>query len=144
MTRTCAPRAPRMRAWAVALRLGDYAAGAATAVAATVPIHAVVETGSDMILAMLIGMGLGILAHLVVLALMGPLLGFFQVMAPGGFIGMYGGMLFAMRDSMQAVSWSRAVGVAIVFGLLVVAALNLYDRVLRSDSASTAEATRAQ
>lgn len=144
MSKTPPSRAPRTRARALALGLGDYAAGAVTGAAAAVPIHAVVETGSGMILAMLIGMGIGTLAHLVVLVLTGPLLGFFQVMAPGGFIGMYGGMLFAMRDSMQAVSWSRAVGVAIVFGLLVVAALNLYDRVLRSGSASTAEATCAQ
>lgn len=132
-----------MRALAVALRVGDYAAGAATAVAAAAPIHAVVETGSDMVLAMLIGMGIGLLAHLLVLVLTGPILGFFQVMAPGGLIGMYGGMLFGMRDSMQAASWSRALGVAVLFGLLVVAALNLYACVLRSGSAS-GEVTGAQ
>lgn len=137
--RSFAPRTPGTPAGTAILRVGEYAAGAATAVAAAAPIHAVVETGSDMVLAMLLGMGIGILAHLVVLALAGPLLGFFQVMAPGGVIGMYGGMLFAMRDSMQAASWSRALAVAIVFGLLVVAALNVYDRVLRSDSASAEE-----
>jgi uncharacterized membrane protein len=69
--------------------------------------------------------------------------GFFQVMAPGGLIGMYGGALFAMRDSMQAASWSHALGVAVVFGLAVVAAVDLYDRALRSNPTSGAEAKRA-
>ena len=113
-------------------RVGDYAAGAATAALAAGSIHAVVDQSWDMVLAMLVGMGVGTVAHWVVLALVGPLLGFFQVMAPGGIIGMYGGMLFAMRDSMQAASWPGAIGVGIVFGLLVVGALDVYDRVLRS------------
>jgi len=86
------------------LRAGDYAAGAATAVGTAAAVHALVETGSDMVLAMLAGMALGLLAHLLVLAVAGPFVGFFPVMAPGGLIGMYGGALFAMRDYMQAAS----------------------------------------
>lgn len=126
------------------LRLGDYAAGVATSVAAASAVHALVGTGSDMVLAMLAGMALGLLAHLLVLAVAGPFVGFFQVMAPGGLIGMYGGALFAMRDSMQAASWSRAIGVAVVFGLAVVAAVDLYDRALRTNSMSSSEEGRAQ
>lgn len=117
-------------------RVGDYAAGATTAAVAAAVVHATVATGSDMVLAMLAGMALGMLAHLLVLAVAGPFVGFFQVMAPGGLIGMYGGALFAMRDSMQATSWSRAIGVALVFGLAVVAAIDLYDHALRSSPAS--------
>lgn len=119
------------RAYAV----GDYLSGAATAVAAAAPLHAVVEPGWDMVLAMIVGAGVGVVAHLAVLALAGPLVGFFQVMAPGALIGMFGGMLFAVRDSMQVASWPRAIGVAIVFGLLVVGVLDLYDRILRRASA---------
>ena len=111
--------------------VGDYAAGAATALAAAAPIHALVDTGWDLVLAMLVGVGIGTLAHLAILAVAGPLVGFFQVMAPGGVIGMYGGMLFSMRDSMQAVSWPQTLAVAILFGLCVVACLDVYDRALR-------------
>lgn len=121
------------------LRVGDYVAGAATAVLTAVAVHALVETGSDMVLAMLAGMALGLVAHLLVLMAVGPFVGFFQVMAAGGLIGMYGGALFAMRDAMQATSWSRTIGVALVFGLAVVAAVDLYDRALRSKPASSAE-----
>jgi len=117
--------------------VGDYAAGAATALAAALPVHALVETGSDMVLAMLLGVGIGVLAHLAVLAVAGPVVGFFQVMAPGGVIGMYGGMVFGMRDSMQAASWSRTIAVAVLFGLLVVAGLDLYDRALRRGQESS-------
>jgi hypothetical protein len=45
---------------------------------------------------------------------------------------MYGGMLFGIRDSMQAASWSRTLAVAVALGVLVVAAVQLYDRVLRA------------
>jgi len=125
-TQVTRPRGPS-RAYLV----GDYAAGAATALAAALPIHALVDTGWDIVLAMLVGVGIGTLAHLAVLAVAGPLVGFFQVMAPGGVIGMYGGMLFGMRDSMQAASWPQTVAVAVLFGLVVVACLDLYDRALR-------------
>ena len=125
------------------LRLGDYAAGVATAVGAATAVHALIGTGSDMVLAMLAGMALGLLSHLLVLGVAGPFVGFFQVMAPGGLIGMYGGALFAMRDSMQAASWSHALGVAVVFGLAVVAAVDLYDRALRPNPTSGAEESRA-
>jgi uncharacterized membrane protein len=116
-----------------AYALGDYAAGAATAIAAAVPVHAVVDPGMDVVVAMMLGTLLGTLAHLLVLGVAAPLVGFFQAMAPGGLIGMYGGMLFGMRDAMQATSWLHVVVVAVLFGLAVVAALRLYDRALRSD-----------
>jgi uncharacterized membrane protein len=121
---------PRLARTAYAL--GDYAVGAATAVAAAVPVHAVVDPGMDVVVAMLLGTLLGTLAHLVVLGVSAPLVGFFQAMAPGGLVGMYGGMFFGMRDAMQAASWPHVVVVAILFGFAVVAALRLYDRALRS------------
>ena len=113
--------------------LGEYAAGVATAVLTALPLHAVVDPGWDMVVAMITGMVLGSFAHLLVLALLGPLVGFFHVMAPGALIGMYGGMLFGMRDSMQAASWSRTLAIAIGLGALVVAAVQLYDRALRAE-----------
>jgi len=113
--------------------LGEYVAGIVTAVLTALPIHAVVDPDWDMVVAMIAGTVLGSAAHLLVLALLGPLVGFFHVMAPGALIGMYGGMLFGMRDSMQAASWSRTLAVAVGLGILVVAAVQLYDRVLRAD-----------
>jgi len=113
--------------------LGEYVAGVATAVLTALPIHAVVDPDWDMVVAMIAGTVLGSGAHLLVLALLGPLVGFFHVMAPGALIGMYGGMLFGMRDSMQAASWSRTLAVAVGLGALVVAAVQLYDRALRAE-----------
>ena len=113
--------------------LGEYVAGVATAVLTALPVHAAVDPGWDMVVAMIVGTLLGSAAHLVVLALLGPFVGFFHVMAPGALIGMYGGMLFGMRDSMQAASWSLTLAVAVGLGALVVAAVQLYDRVLRAD-----------
>jgi hypothetical protein len=114
--------------------LGDYTAGAVTAIVAAVPIHAIVEPGWDVVAAMLLGTAIGTLVHFAILALVGPLVGLFQVMAPGGLIGMYGGMFFAMRDSMQAASWPRVILVAALFGVTVVAGVSLYDRALRSNA----------
>ena len=125
--------AGRARLRGCAYLLGEYVAGVVTAVATAVPIHALVDRDWDMVLAMLAGTVLGTAAHLVVLGLLGPLVGFFHVMAPGAVVGMYGGMLFGMRDSMQAVSRSRAVAVAVAVGVLVVAAVQLYDRALRPE-----------
>ena len=113
--------------------LGEYVAGVATAVLTALPIHALVDRDWDMVVAMIAGTVLGSAAHLLVLALLGPVVGLFHVMAPGALIGMYGGMLFGMRDSMQAASWSRTLAVAVGLGALVVAAVQLYDRALRAE-----------
>ena len=131
--------APR-GSWAWAYLLGEYAAGVATAVATALPIHALVDRDWDMVVAMFAGTVLGSIAHVLVLGVFGPLVGFFHVMAPGALIGMYGGMLFGMRDSMQAASWSQAVAVAVATGIAVVVAVQLYDRALRSG----AEGSRRQ
>jgi len=125
--------APR-GSWAWAYLLGEYAAGVATAVATALPIHALVDRDWDMVVAMLAGTVLGSIAHVLILGVLGPLVGFFHVMAPGALIGMYGGMLFGMRDSMQAASWSQAVAVAVATGIAVVVAVQLYDRALRSEA----------
>ena len=114
--------------------LGEYVAGVATAVLTALPIHVLVDRDWDMVVAMIAGTVLGIAAHLLVLGLLGPLVGLFHVMAPSALIGMYGGMLFAMRDSMQAASWSRTLAVAVGLGILVVAAVQLYDQALRAGS----------
>ena len=54
-------------------------------------------------------------------------------MVPAMIIGMYGGMLFGMRDSMGAGSESlgAAIAVGALFGLAVVLAVKVYDQVLR-------------
>ncbi len=114
------------------LTLAEYGAGASIAIATAIPIHALVGPDWDLVLAMLLGTAIGIAAHVLLGFALGALIGMFQVMIAGSLIGMYGGMLFAMRDAMQPASWSQTIVVAIVFGVLVVAGVQLYDRALRT------------
>lgn len=111
--------------------LGDYAAGVLTGAATATVVRAVVWPGFDLALAMLLGVGIGTFTHLAVATLLSPLLGVFHVMVPGSLIGMYGGMLFAMRDAMQPVSSTHAIGVGVLFGVVLTATVRLYDRALR-------------
>ena len=128
-------RIPRgERRWAFAL--GDYAAGLVLSIATAAAIHAMVRPGWDMVIAMLLGMGVGTGLHVLVALLFGPWVGMLPVMATGSLIGMYGGMLFGMRDSMQACSWSHVVGVAALFGCFIVWVIRTYDQSLRGTRAS--------
>ena len=113
--------------------LGDYAAGGLVGGATATAVHVIVSPELDMVLAMLLGMGIGMLVHLAIGLLLAPLLGMFYVMIPGSLIGMYGGMFFAMRDTMQHQpgTASHAVVVGVAFGLIVTAGVHLYDRILR-------------
>jgi hypothetical protein len=117
--------------------VGDYLAGGLTGAATAVAVRAVVSPDLDVVLAMLMGMGAGMVVHLALSLAMSPVLGLFHCMVPGGLIGMYGGMLFAMRDTMQhhPVSLGRAIVVGIVFGVVVTATIRLYDRALRAANA---------
>jgi len=63
----------------------------------------------------------------------------FHVMVPGAVIGMYGGMLFAMRDVMQQGSTGQAIEVGVAFGLLVTAGVRLYDRALTGGRAARSD-----
>jgi len=117
--------------------LGDHAAGAAVGAATAAAVRGVVCHDTDMVVAMLLGMAIGMLVHLVVGVAVSPLLGAFHVMVPGSLIGMYGGMLFAMRDTMQhAGSTSNAILVGVAFGVVVTAGVQLYDRALRAPVSS--------
>jgi hypothetical protein len=117
----------------------DYLAGALVGTTTAAAVHAVVSPTLDMVLAMLIGMAIGMLAHVVIGLLLSPLLGMFHVMIPGSLIGMYGGMLFAMRDTMQhSCPLSQAIWVGAVFGVVVVAGVQLYDRALRGAASGAA------
>lgn len=120
------------RLWASAA--GDYVAGCLTAVLVAAAVHAIVDPGWDLVLAMGVGAALGIAVHLAVLVVLGSLVGLFHVMVPGSLVGMYGGMLFGMRDSMQAAAWPQVIGVALMLGVAVVASCQVYDRALRSGS----------
>ncbi|WP_018289746.1 class I SAM-dependent methyltransferase [Verrucomicrobium sp. 3C] len=113
--------------------LGDYLAGMLTGALVAGAVRSLVTPGCDMVLAMLLGMVLGMGIHLLLGVVLGPFLGMFQTMVPGSWIGMYGGMLFAMRDSMGAGSpgWARALSVGAFFGAVAVAGFRLYDRILR-------------
>jgi hypothetical protein len=60
-------------------------------------------------------------------------------MIPGSLIGMYGGMFFAMRDTMQhSCPLSQAIWVGAFFGIVVVAGVQLYDRALRGAASGAA------
>jgi hypothetical protein len=112
---------------------GDYLGGAAVGGLTAVAVRAFVTPEWDMVAAMLAGMAAGMFVHFGVGLALSPLLGMFHVMVPASLIGMYGGMLFAMRDSMQMHpgSLGRAVVVGIGFGLAVTAAVHLYDHIVR-------------
>lgn len=118
--------------------VGDYLAGGFIGAATAAAVRATVNPETDMVLAMLIGMALGMVVHLVLGLVLSPILDPFHVMVPGSLIGMYGGMLFAMRDTMQAHAGSLndAILVGAAFGLVVVAGVQLYDRALRGPVAS--------
>jgi len=114
--------------------IGDYLAGAFVGVGTALAVHAIVPLGMDMVIAMLLGMAIGMVLHLILGFALAPFLGMFQTMMPASLIGMYGGMAFGMRDSMGAGSteWSTSALVGAVFGIIVVAALHIYDRALRA------------
>ena len=116
----------------LAFVLGDYIAGALVGVLTAGAVHLLIGPTMDTVIAMILGMVLGMVVHLVVGLLLTPLLGAFHTMIPGSLIGMYGGMLFAMRDTMQhPTSLGHAAGIGVVFGIIVVAAIQLYDHALR-------------
>ena len=114
-------------------RLGDYLAGALTGMLTALVVRTIVGPQWDMVVAMLVGMAAGMLIHLTLLLLFIPLLGTFEVIMPSAVIGMYGGMLFGMRDSMQQsyVSLNTALVIGALFGLLVVLGIRWCDRQLR-------------
>ncbi len=117
----------------LAFVLGDYIAGGLVGLLTAGAVHLVIGSTMDTVLAMLLGMALGTVVHLVVGFLLMPLLGAFHTMIPGSLIGMYGGMMFAMRETMQRpMTLSHDALVGVVFGLIVVGAVQLYDRALRA------------
>ena len=126
-------RTPERQAELLPFRIGDYLAGVLTGVLTALAVRAIVGPNWDMVMAMLIGMGTGMGVHLGLLILLIPLLGAFEVMIPGGIIGMYGGMLFGMRDAMQQniISLSQALVVGGVFGFVVVFVIRWWDRQLQ-------------
>jgi hypothetical protein len=113
--------------------IGDYCAGGFTGAAIAAAVRLTVSPDTDMVLAMLVGMAVGMSLQMALGLLFSPVLGAFHVMVPGSLIGMYGGMLFAMRDAMQHApgTASHAIWVGVAFGVIVTAGVQLYDRVLR-------------
>ncbi len=113
--------------------IGDHAAGALIGALTAAAVHAAVYQDMDMVIAVLLGVAIGMVVHVLAGVLLGPLLGAFYIMLPGGLIGMYGGMLFAMREAMQArVPLQQSIGIGALFGAVVIAAVHLYDRALRA------------
>lgn len=117
---------------------GDYVAAGLMGTVTAAAVWVIVGTGFDLALAMVLGVGIGTLVHLAIGLLLSPVLGFFHVMVPGSLIGMYGGMLFAMRDAMQPVSLGQAVAVGAVFGAIVMVITQFYDHALAGRRAADA------
>jgi hypothetical protein len=132
---------------ALYFRIGDYLAGALTGGVTALAVRMLVGPQWDMVVAMLVGMATGMSVHLVLLLVLVPLFGDFEIMMPGALIGMYGGMLFGMRDSMQQayVSLGSACAVGVLWGVLVVLAVRWLDHQLKgevfvaSETSSTSE-----
>jgi len=126
-------------------RLGDYVAGILTGILTALAVRLIVGPQWDMVVAMLVGMGVGMLVHMTLLLLFTPLLGMFEVMMPLAMIGMYGGMLFGMRDSMQQayIPLSTALIVGGVFGVFVVFVAHWWNRQLRGAVFARPEARRS-
>ena len=120
----------RGRLHALLFAAGDYVAAGLMGTVTAAAVRLLIGPGSDLALAMLLGIGIGTLVHLAIGALISPLLGFFHVMVPASLIGMYGGMLFAMRDAMQPVSLGHAVAVGAAFGVIMMAIVQFYDYAL--------------
>ena len=115
---------------------GDCIVGAAVGAATAWAVRAIISPDTDMVVAMLLGMSIGMVVHLVIGVLASPLLGPYHTMVPGGLIGMYGGMMFAMRDTMQhAGSLNHSLGVGAGFGVVMVIALQVYDQAIRGPAA---------
>jgi hypothetical protein len=116
-------------------RIGDYLAGALTGGITAVAVRMLVGPQWDMVVAMLVGMAAGMSVHLILLLVLVPLFGDFEVMMPGALIGMYGGMLFGMRDSMQQayVSLGTACAVGVFWGILVVLGVRWLDHQLKGE-----------
>ena len=112
--------------------IADYVAGVLIGIATTLAVRAVVWPGMDMVIAMLIGMAIGTIVHLIIGLLLAPLVGMFETMVPRTLIGMYGGMLFGMRDSMAAgsLTLASAATVGAIFGAIVVFGVKTYNQVL--------------
>lgn len=129
---------PTSRLHALLFATGDYIAAGLMGTVTAAAVRLLVDPGFDLVLAMLLGVGIGTLVHLAMGLLLSPLLGLFHVMVPGSLIGMYGGMLFAMRDAMQPVSLGHAVAVGAAFGAIVMAIVQFYDYALAGGRASNA------
>src|SRR5262245_54702450 len=113
--------------------IGDYMAGMLLGALTALGVRAAVWPGMDMVIAMLLGMVIGMVLHLLLGLLLSPLLGMFETMIPASVIGMYGGMLFGMRDSMTAGSptLTGTATVGALFGVLVVLSIKVYNRAFR-------------
>lgn len=106
-------------------QIGDCLAAAIIGVATALIVRGTISPGMDMVIAMLIGMGVGTAVSLLIGYMLAPLLGIIDTMVPNSLTGMYGGMLFAMRDLMAAGSRAMiaAIAVGAIFGGVVAVAI---------------------
>jgi hypothetical protein len=120
---------------------GDCAASAMVGGVTAALVRLAIGPDTDMVVGMLLGMGIGMVVHVVIAVCVTPVLGMFHAMVQTGLVGMYGGMLFAMRDTMvhNPGSLGRAVVIGAGFGLVVGLGVHLYDQALAAPTAPLSE-----
>ena len=116
--------------------VGDYLAGGVTGAVTAAAVHGCIAPETDMVVAMVIGMAVGMVVHTGAVLVLAPVLGMWHVLVPHSIIGRYGGMLFAMRDSMQSRSLEWVLLIGAGFGVVVIAVMQLYNRILTKGSSS--------
>jgi len=111
--------------------VGDLAASIFVGVCTAALVQAAIGPSWDMALAMVAGMAIGTVVHLLAWLALMPALGGIEGGAAPGFAGMY----FAMRESMDKVPMGsghgRALLVGAVFGILSWVGVAVLDRLYR-------------
>lgn len=114
---------------------GDLAASILVGTCTASLVQVFIGPSWDMALAMVAGMAIGTGVHLVAWLLLMPALGAIEAGTAPGLAGMYGGMYFAMRESMDNVPMgsghTRALLVGAVFGILSWIAVAVLNRLYR-------------
>jgi hypothetical protein len=129
--RTGPSRLVRPRAeHAVAIRGFDYLAAASLGAAAAVSSWFILPEALPGSLAMLLGMGIGVLAVLPLFGLFSAILGGFEIIVLSSQVGMFAGMLGAMTSAPGPLVVARE---GVVLGLGIQLLLHVIDRSMRGE-----------
>jgi hypothetical protein len=113
-----------------AIRAFDYLAAASLGAVATVSSWLILPDALPGSLAMLLGMGIGVLAVLPLFGLFSAILGGFEIIVLSSQVGMFAGMLGAMTS---APGLFAVAGEGVLAGLGIQLLLHIIDRSMRGD-----------